>query len=63
MVAKQKTAAGAEIPLFFGGKEIDMDNNQNKNDRDNKNKRNMSALLTLVLWALVLTIGLQYLNS
>ena len=40
-----------------------MDNNQNKNDRDNKNKRNMSALLTLVLWALVLTIGLQYLNS
>ena len=40
-----------------------MDNNQNKNDRDNKNKRNMSALLTLVLWALVLTIGLQYLNN
>ena len=40
-----------------------MDNNQNKNDRDNKNKRNMNALLTLVLWALVLTIGLQYLNN
>ena len=40
-----------------------MENNQNKNNRDNKNKRNMSALLTLVLWALLLTAALQYLNT
>ena len=41
-----------------------MDNNNNKpdNNRNDKNKRNMNGLLHLVAWALVLTIGLQYLH-
>ena len=41
-----------------------MDNNNNKpdNNRNDKNRRNMNGLLHLVAWALVLTIGLQYLH-
>ncbi len=39
-----------------------MDNNQNKNNKDNRNRRNLNTLLTLVGWALLLTVALQYLN-
>ncbi len=40
-----------------------MDNNNNKpNNRNDKNKRNLNGLFTLLVWALVLTIALQYLN-
>ena len=38
-----------------------MDNNNNKpNNRNDKNKRNLNGLFTLLIWALILTIALQY---
>ena len=39
-----------------------MDNNQNKDNKNNKNRNSLNILLTLVGWALLLTVALQYLN-
>ena len=40
-----------------------MDNKPNKNPNDNRNKRNLNGLLTLIGWALLLTVVLQYLYT
>jgi cell division protease FtsH len=40
-----------------------MDPNKNKNDKNSKGNRNLRGILTLVLWAVVLTVAFNYFSS
>lgn len=40
-----------------------MDSNNNKNNKNGKGGRNLRGVLTLLAWAVVLTIGFNYLNA
>ena len=41
------------------------DNNNNRDNRNNNNKNNnrMRGILTLVLWAVVLTVAMNYISA